>query len=200
MAADAISGGSGDDLVYGDNLAVTDLLITRGAGISNKDWNKAEDSAEDGAERIAILTDSADYWARLNGDGDHDDDDGWDDDDWPYHAHVRASRADSISGGDGNDILFGQEGDDKLYGENGDDWLVGGEGKDSLSTGSGKRNDHSGSNNSSTLRYLTGARLVNWEGTYGQFGLAYVPFGQTSVMKKGVSSHMDDFAFLTPGG
>jgi hypothetical protein len=75
---------------------------------------------------------------------------------------------------------------------------VGGDGHDTLDTGAGRRNDYEGSNDSSALRYLVGSRMVNWDGTYSEFGLAYVPFGQAGVMKKGVSSHLDDFAFLTP--
>jgi Ca2+-binding RTX toxin-like protein len=196
MGSDTIEGGAGNDLVYGDSLAVLDFSVTRGAGISNSDWNKVSDNAEHGASQIAILTDSADYWGHLNGGRDEDYHDDWDHG-WAYCA-TKFDHGDDIKGGDGDDILFGQAGDDKLQGENGDDWLVGGSGNDALNGGLGRRNDYSGENNSSTLRYLVGARLVNWDGSYGGYGLPYQPFGQTGVLKKGVSSHMDDFSFLTP--
>jgi hypothetical protein len=197
MGADTIEGGSGNDLVYGDSLAVLDFSVTRGASISNKDWNTVTDNAYDGASRIAILTDTADYWGHLNGGKDEEYHDDWNHG-WPYRADLKFDHGDDIRGGDGDDILFGQAGDDKLQGENGDDWLVGGSGNDTLATGLGKRNDHQGSNNASALRYLVGAKLVNWDRSFDGYGLPYQPFGQTGVLKKGVSSHMDDFSFLTP--
>jgi Ca2+-binding RTX toxin-like protein len=46
--------------------------------------------------------------------------------------------ADTISGGDGNDIVFGQFGTDKLYGNAGDDKLSGGDGNDLMNGGAGK--------------------------------------------------------------
>jgi Ca2+-binding RTX toxin-like protein len=197
MGRDTIDGGAGDDIAYGDSLAVLDFAVNRGANIASSDWGYVADAVQDGTERIAVLTDSADYWGRLNGRGDAEYPDDWSHD-WPYRAGTRFDHGDEIRGGEGDDILFGQAGDDKLYGDNGDDWLVGGDGNDTLATGNGRRNDYEGSNDSSMLRYLVGSRMVNWDGTYGQFGLAYVPFGQAGVMKKGVSSHLDDFSFLTP--
>ena len=171
--------------------------MTRGAGIANSSYNAAYTNVEAGAGRIAILTDTADYWGRLSGNREEDYPDDWNHD-WPYRAHVSADHGDDIRGGDGDDILFGQAGDDTLQGENGDDWLVGGDGHDTLASGLGRRNESEGQNSSSALRGLVGARLVNWDDSYRGYGLPYSPFGDTGVMKKGVSSHLDDFAFLAP--
>jgi Ca2+-binding RTX toxin-like protein len=168
IGADTINGGKGDDLVWGDNLAIVETTVTRGAGISNPDWNTIDDDAEEAIERFATLTDSADYWLALQGHhhiGDNDDP-------WCF------DNGDTISGGDGNDILYGQAGKDTLKGEAGDDWLIGGDGSDdSLDGGTGVNKKSNGNDSSSSLRAAVTARLVNWTDTFKSFGVPFSPFG-----------------------
>jgi Ca2+-binding RTX toxin-like protein len=178
--ADVISGGAGNDLIWGDSLALISTTVTRGAGVSSKDFAYSEDDAEDGVERFAVLTDSADYWLALQGGG---------------HGRCDFTNADDISGGDGDDILFGQAGDDKLRGDGGDDWLIGGDGDDCLDGGTGKNKKSSGNENSSSLRSAVAARLITWQDTFKNFGLPYNPFGGLNLGKGPCNN--GDFDFLT---
>ncbi|MFF9039616.1 calcium-binding protein [Streptomyces sp. NPDC014892] len=50
--------------------------------------------------------------------------------------------ADALYGGKGNDRLYGEDGNDKLYGNSGDDTLYGGKGTDALSGGPGRDKLH----------------------------------------------------------
>jgi len=49
---DVIIGGAGDDLVWGDSLALVSSTITRGAGISNRDYSRAKDAARDALDVV----------------------------------------------------------------------------------------------------------------------------------------------------
>jgi Ca2+-binding RTX toxin-like protein len=169
IASDTISGGAGDDVVWGDSLAVVETSVKRGTGVGYKDFDGVDDDADDAIEVFATLTDSADYWLALQ--DHHHDDDQW--------------NADVISGGDGHDILFGQVGEDRLRGDAGDDWLVGGDGKDDLEGGLGKDKETSGSENSSSLRSAVKARLVNWADKFSSFGLPFKPFGGLELDRHG---------------
>jgi Ca2+-binding RTX toxin-like protein len=173
--------------VWGDGLAIVHTTVTRGTGVSTKDFYSVEEYAEEAIERFATLTDTADYWLALQGRHHHDDDDG---DGWCF------DNADDIAGGDGNDILFGQAGNDKLRGEAGDDWLIGGDGQDSIDGGTGKNKTSSGNESSSALRSAVAARLiVNWKDTFKGFGLPYSPFGGLNVGNGPCNN--DSFDFLT---
>jgi Ca2+-binding RTX toxin-like protein len=186
VGADVIFGDKGDDLVWGDNLAIVSTNVIRGAGVSYKDFDYSENDAEDGIERFAVLTDSADYWLALQGHHHHgDDNDGW-----------CLDNSDDIAGGEGNDILFGQAGNDKLRGEAGDDWLIGGDGQDSVDGGTGKNKTSSGNDNSSSLRSAVAARLmINWKDAFKGFGLPYSPFGGLNLGNGPCNN--DSFDFLT---
>jgi len=175
VGADVIIGGKGDDLVWGDSLAIVTTTVTRGAGVGYKDFDYAEDDAEDAIERFAVLTDSADYWLALK-----DDD---------------CRNADDISGGEGDDILFGQAGDDKLRGENGNDWVIGGDGQDYVDGGPGSDKTSSGNDNSSSLRGAVALRLISWKESFKSFGLPYMPFGGLNLGKG--PSQNGSFDFLT---
>ncbi|HYR33730.1 MAG TPA: hypothetical protein VEQ87_05520, partial [Burkholderiales bacterium] len=170
VGADVINAGKGDDLVYGDSLAIVRSTVVRGTGVSYRDFDAVEDYAEEAIESFTALTDTADYWLALQGrhHHDNDDDDGW-----------CLDNGDDIAGGDGNDILFGQAGNDRLKGEAGDDWLIGGNGQDSLDGGTGKNKTSNGNENSSSLRAAVAARLVNWKDTFKNFGVPFAPFDST---------------------
>jgi len=167
IGADTIGGGKGDDLVWGDNLAIVETSVLRGAGISNTDWSSVSHDVDDGIERFATLTDSADYWLALQGHHHYSDDD----DPWCF------DNGDTISGGDGNDILYGQACKDKITGDAGDDWLIGGDGHDdSLNGGTGSNKVSNGNDSSSSLRSAVKARLINWTDTFKSFGVPFSPF------------------------
>jgi Ca2+-binding RTX toxin-like protein len=175
VGADVLTGGAGNDLIWGDSVALVSTSVVRGAGVSSKDFDRVEDSAEDAIERFAALTDSADYWLALQGGG-----------------HCDYGSADDIWGGDGDDILFGQAGDDKVRGESGNDWVIGGDGSDYVDGGPGSDKTSSGNENSSSLRSALAARLVTWQETFTGFGLAYNPFAGLHLGKQ-----QDSFQFLT---
>jgi Ca2+-binding RTX toxin-like protein len=183
-SADLITGGSGNDLAWGDSLAVQSTTITRGAGIPNSSYYDAADDAEDALCSLVTITDSADYWLALQ-DGGHCDND----------------YGDTINGGDGDDILFGQAGDDKLRGEAGSDWLVGGAGyNDCLDGGAGSDHTSNGNDSSSSLRSAVNSRLVNWKDSFKNYGVPFSPFGGLKTTKYGGCSDRDSFDFLTLDG
>jgi len=182
VGADTINAGRGDDLVYGDSLAIVGDCVVRGNGVSSKDFGAVEHYADEGIERFAELTDTADYWLALQGRHHHDDDDG---DGWCF------DNGDDIAGGDGNDILFGQAGNDRLRGEAGDDWLIGGPGQDSLDGGLGRNKASNGNENSSGLRAAVAASLVNWKDAFKSFGLPFAPFGGVKLDKAGKPTSFD---------
>ena len=176
---DVINGGDGNDLVWGDSLALVSATVTRGAGISNSSYYKAEDDAEDALGGLVCLTDSADYWLALQDGG-----------------HCENDYADTISGGKGDDILFGQAGNDRLKGDDGNDWLVGGDGSDSLDGGYGSDKTTSGNENSSSLRSSIASRLVNWKDSFKNFGVPFSPFGGLKPTKYQGNGDPDSFDFL----
>lgn len=191
VGADTISGGDGDDLIWGDSLALVQTTVTRGAGVDYKDFKRAEDGVEDGLEAIVELTDAATYWlAPLHLHHPHH---------HHHHGHgehVHFDNGDDISGGEGDDILFGQDGDDTLRGDAGDDWLIGGGGKDKLDGGKGKDETKSGSDYSSKLQKAVAERMVDWEDSFRSYGLAYAPFAGLTLAKGGQSNFVS-FDFLS---
>jgi len=178
-SADVINGGAGNDLVWGDSLALVSTTVTRGPGISSSSYYRAEDDAEDALCGLVMLTDSADYWLALQDGG-----------------HCGNDYADTISGGDGDDILFGQAGNDKVKGENGNDWVIGGDGNDYVDGGSGSDKTSSGNDNSSSLRSSIASRLINWKDSFKNFGVPFSPFGGLKPTKYQGNGDPDSFDFL----
>jgi Ca2+-binding RTX toxin-like protein len=178
-SADVINGGAGNDLVWGDSLALVSTTITRGAGISNSYYDHARNDTEDALCGLVALTDSADYWLALQEGG-----------------HCNNDYADTISGNDGDDILFGQAGNDTLKGGNGNDWLVGGDGSDSLDGGTGINHNSSGNDDSSSLRTAVSSRLVNWKDSFKNFGVPFTPFGGLKPVKYDGNGKPGSFDFL----
>ncbi len=183
--ADTISGGAGADLIWGDNLALVSSTLTRGSGLGWKDFERAEDEVEDGLRAIVDLTDPHHHHDHDHHHHGH----------WHHDAHF--DNGDDISGGEGDDILFGQDGDDKLRGDAGNDWLVGGDGNDWLDGGSGKDRQDSGSDGSSDLQRAIGARMIDWNGSFGTYGLTYAPFGGLTLAKGGGHSNLASFQLLS---
>ena len=119
LGDDQLSGGAGDDILFGDSLN-TDFLA----------WPGHPAGSHDGQGYQALL----DYLQAGNGGA------------APSLTQVRefvvdqafdlgltsspGGGSDLLNGGDGNDILFGQSGNDRLIGGQGDDLLIGGSGQD----------------------------------------------------------------------
>jgi Ca2+-binding RTX toxin-like protein len=188
IGADVIDGGSDDDLVYGDSLAIVTATVTRGAGVTSKDFYAVDGDAEDAIERFAVLTDGAEYWLAQQGHHHHDD---WDDDPWGF------DNGDDIAGGAGNDILFGQAGNDNVRGEAGDDWVIGGSGNDTADGGPGWDNVRAGSDESKALRSAVASRMIDWQDSFKYYGLPFAPFGCLAPGKGVTQSNIASFDFLS---
>jgi Ca2+-binding RTX toxin-like protein len=182
--ADTISGGAGNDLVWGDSVAIVDSRVSRGAGISSWDYSRAAGEVWEAVSALVQVRDSADIWLGLQG---HDAD----------SHHRGRENADVISGGDGDDILFGQDGADTLKGDAGDDWLVGGADGDYLDGGLGRDRVSNGEDSSRSLGDTVRTRLVDWSGSFRNYGVPFSPFG--SVAPSGGPGHAPaGFDFLDP--
>jgi surface adhesion protein len=115
--ADTLSGGAGDDIIFGDTISLTgnshEGVEALRAYVT--DLTQAT-SVTDSALHQYITEHVADI-AKL--------------------TSTTSGGADLLSGGDGNDIIFGQGGDDTLNGGAGNDILLGGMGNDTLTGGAG---------------------------------------------------------------
>jgi len=201
--ADTIYGGAGDDLVWGDSIALITETIDRAPGISNFDFARASHEVAEGLDRLAALTDETDAWFEFAGrNHDHTHDSlTWvrtSDRDWERAHHHDRDDGDFISGGDGNDILFGQDGVDVIHGDAGNDWLIGGGGNwyDSLDGGPGYDRVYQGDNNSKSLRDAVSAAMPAWSGAFATLGLSIVPFSGNTTTTSGHPS-LADFDYLT---
>jgi Ca2+-binding RTX toxin-like protein len=161
LGSDMLSGGAGDDVLYGDSLALDTPNAVIDSSVRKRDAGLVQKEAE---EVLAELTE-------LGGHHDHHG--------WFHHYHNDAQDryqitdgGDVLSGGDGRDLLFGQGDRDTLDGGPGADWLIGGHGKDTLFKGVDKKEDklRSGDDHSSELRQELQTRLINWSGQYTGFG------------------------------
>jgi Ca2+-binding RTX toxin-like protein len=161
LGSDTLSGGAGDDVLYGDSHALDTPNAVIDSSVSKKDAGWAQHEVE---EVLAELTE-------LGGHHDHHG--------WFHHYHNDAQDGYQVtdgggvlSGGDGRDLLFGQGDRDTLDGGAGADWLIGGQGKDTLFKGVDKKEDKlsSGVDHSSELRQELQTRLINWSGQYTGFG------------------------------
>jgi hypothetical protein len=200
--ADMIYGGTGNDVIWGDSVALLTQTINRGSGISSRDWSDASHDVGDGLDSLASLTNETDYWLDFR-DRDHDHShDNFTyarqaDKDFEHAHHHDHDDVDFISGGDGNDIIFGQDGNDILQGNAGDDWLIGGgpDCRDSLDGGTGHNHLYQGDNNSDTLEDLVEAAMPTWSGAFSTLGLPVVPFSANTSTTNGHPS-LADFDYL----
>ena len=151
--ADVLTGGDGNDTASyaGSMMGVTVRLHnskfmggdakgdTFGGTVTAEYMNEDGDEFEEMLPDIANLTgsDNADV---LAGDFRNNEISGEGGDDKIYGGPgggVDSTNADTLSGGDGNDMIFGGAGDDTLNGDAGDDMLVGGAGDDTSNGGAG---------------------------------------------------------------
>lgn len=113
--SDTISGGGGDDILFGDAVHFTGIS---GQGITALETYVAQQlgvsSVTDAQVHSYITSHASDFDQSFSND-----------------------QGDQLSGGDGNDILFGQGGNDTLNGDAGNDLLFGGSGNDTLNGGLG---------------------------------------------------------------
>ncbi len=129
--SDALTGGAGDDILFGDALNADYLLAQSG-------WDHGSLTSGDSlaivkaylastlgheASNDELRTYIADHQDALSG-----------------GSSESRGAADVLHGGDGNDTLYGQGGNDTLYGDAGDDLLYGQGGNDTLYGDDG--NDH----------------------------------------------------------
>ena len=127
VGEDLVSGGTGEDLLFGDvpntdalrdTLGFDPVTFPDGSGwsvfqhaIDTLGWTLDVGGTFDPANPdVRAYLENPDNWAELT-------------------AGSRGE-ADTLDGGDGNDVLFGQGGDDVLIGGAGDDLLFGGDGAD----------------------------------------------------------------------
>ena len=123
---DLISGGEGDDVVFGDNAAVAPEFSSAGYVLLARAYPDrgcrchSHDSSDiiDGGDGQDILFGQDGEDLLLGGAGD-----------------------DVLSGGHDRDVLYGEEGNDRLYGGSGCDDLCGGPGCDYIRKGSDYRGD-----------------------------------------------------------
>ncbi len=127
--SDALTGGAGDDILFGDALNADYLLaylpdttLTSGDSLAIVKAYLAATLGHE-ASNDELRTYIADHQDALSG-----------------GSGESRGAADVLHGGDGNDTLFGQGGNDTLYGDAGDDHLYGQGGNDTLYGGDG--NDH----------------------------------------------------------
>ncbi|MBS8270890.1 type I secretion C-terminal target domain-containing protein, partial [Halomonas litopenaei] len=159
--ADSLSGGGGDDILVADTLNSDDLAWTNAD--SGEDFNAGEHDGLGYGGLYAYLT-----WTKVDPNGSGvadriDDPDGTAPTDEEIREYIRAEidnltddRADgsanTLDGGEGDDLLIGGAGADNLLGGVGDDTLIGGAGADTLVGGAG--ND--------IIDLGTGADVVAW--------------------------------------
>lgn len=123
VGGDYLSGGDGDDIIYGDSVNTDQLAQDQGlSGYNGDGWKVFDDLEANNAnwgrgDTQDYIRSHADELAAESVDS----------------AGVgRSGGDDVINGGDGNDIIFGQEGNDLIYGGEGNDVLSGGSGADSF--------------------------------------------------------------------
>ncbi|WP_448679534.1 retention module-containing protein [Pseudomonas nicosulfuronedens] len=127
---DTISGGAGDDIIFGDTIN-TDSLPW---GVNGNPAKPTDLPAGSGVSALSAFLELKNGHAASAEE---------------MYSYIKANHAlfnvdgdtrggdDHLYGGDGNDILYGQGGNDFLFGENGNDILFGGTGNDQLTGGKG---------------------------------------------------------------
>jgi Ca2+-binding RTX toxin-like protein len=156
---DTLDGGAGNDLMFGDSVALVAPAMAVAPGVSGRDFCTVRHEIEDVLEDL-IEIGQHQYIGH-----------GWfppydDHHDFGDDCHGMAGGNDSMTGGDGDDILFGQGGDDTLRGGAGNDWLIGGDGKDTLDKGTGKDKISNGDDYSKDLWEKVQTRLIDWTGKF----------------------------------
>jgi len=152
LGSDTLDGGAGNDLMFGDSMALYAPILTVDSGVSKKDacWVRHE-----AGEILDELTELGGHYVHHG---------------WFHHdattqdGYQVTGGGDILTGGDGDDILFGQGGDDILNGGTDNDWLIGGDGKDLLDKGTGKDKASHGNDYSRDLGEKVQARLIDWIG------------------------------------
>ena len=202
LASDTIDAGAGDDLVWGDNLALnaTNEIIP----LQRPSWSEADHDADAILAAIVFMTghphggDDRGWWGDLPGSFDQQ-----------HDSHLVAG-IDAISGGDGSDVLFGQSGADTILGGNGDDWLIGGGGQHPhqlLDGGTGSDRVVYGSDNSSDLRALVAQLFTVWSRQFAAYGSApglafpspwIANYGLSFSPGHGPEGDVDEFFVITP--
>ena len=132
VGSDVLTGGAGDDIIFGDSMN-TDLLgAARSAGLApGSGWSVFEklESGTVVGSTAWTRADTLDYvrthQAELAKESVS-----------TSGAH-RAGGNDTITGGDGNDVIYSQEGNDVINAGAGNDILVGGSGNDTMDGGAG---------------------------------------------------------------
>ncbi|MFP8967162.1 immunoglobulin-like domain-containing protein [Pokkaliibacter sp. CJK22405] len=121
MGSDTISGGDGDDIIFGDSVN-SDHLSWTGHAAGTHDgmgYDGLVDYLTELKGGTAPTDDELRNYIMNNADSLNDD------------SQTNGGN-DILSGGDGNDIIYGQGGDDTLIGGKGDDILHGGQGSDTF--------------------------------------------------------------------
>ncbi|MFV3369609.1 retention module-containing protein [Pseudomonas sp. NY15435] len=127
---DTISGGAGDDIIFGDTINTDNLPW----GVNGNPAKPADMPAGSGVSALSAFLELKNGHAATSDE---------------MYDYIKTNHAlfnvegdtrggdDHLYGGDGNDILYGQGGNDFLFGENGNDILFGGTGNDQLTGGKG---------------------------------------------------------------
>lgn len=127
---DTITGGAGDDIIFGDTINTDNLPW----GVNGNPAKPADLPAGSGVSALSAFLELKNGHAATSDE---------------MYDYIKANHAlfnvdgdtrggdDHLYGGDGNDILYGQGGNDFLFGENGNDILFGGTGNDQLTGGKG---------------------------------------------------------------
>ena len=199
--ADQIDGSSGNDLIWGDSVALVSATVQPGAGvdIKAKYYTDGKKYADDGIEALTAVQAETERFLRYSKHG-HDHKYYWRNVTWARPADaswfnsVAGTRGtdggDQITGGDGDDVIYGQEGVDNINGGLGNDWLIGGSGgsnnKDILVGGGGIDKINQGDNNSSDLRAKVTAMMPSWSGAFAKVGL---PIDVFSANTRNVQGH-----------
>ena len=201
VGADTIDAGDGNDLVWGDGMALVSQFWRPGVGLTDKDkaYKDAEHDVQDALESLTDVVSETEQFLEYSKHPGHDHDQGkyWRNYSWgpgvPAADIARVAPrttdgGDVISGGNGNDILYGQEGMDRIYGGAGDDWLIGGYGeykpRDVLDGGTGKNEVDQGHNDRKELVAAVRAMLPTWNAAFAQVGLPVSPFGANTTVEK----------------
>ena len=120
---DQLSGGDGNDIIFGDVLNTDALAEAKGIDLpAGSGWLVFQELEEDSSynwdrdDTLRYIRENSDDLSLESG---------------------RTGGNDVIRGGAGDDLIYGQEGNDLIFGGDGNDILVGGSGDDTLIGGAG---------------------------------------------------------------
>ena len=127
VGGDTITGGDGNDLIFGDSLNTDKLAIAEGLGTApGKGWEVFHElEANHGWTRTDTINYIKTHMEELAGE---------------THTSTGGARSggnDTLTGGSGHDFIFGQEGNDTINGGAGNDVISGGSGNNTLTGGDG---------------------------------------------------------------